>query len=182
MSRRRTSKLKFTGELAKPLGFKHRQKTVLASLDDITRSLPRKLVVSLPAGVGKTGHTSRIIADLMQKASDRSEKIDRRLELLLQTLNIPNGPEQWKMLATRLAEEFVPGFRVIHQPGAPQRWTLSALASLRSEVDEIAAGGCTAMEACRRLLRNSDGSMRYRGCNSVRTLYRRYQESKKVLR
>ncbi|MCX7168627.1 MAG: hypothetical protein NTV11_20470 [Rhodocyclales bacterium] len=109
-------------------------------------------------------------------------EFNKRLGLLLEHYKIPRDtPDVWFHLAIRLLLFHVPEFSNFQEPpGAPKRWTPERLALLRREVEELTDGGLGAMEACRRLLKNPDGTMRYQGCNAVSTLYRRYQESKAV--
>jgi hypothetical protein len=88
--------------------------------------------------------------------------------------------DKWHRLAFALARDFVPGFSfVLPQPvGAPMTWGVLELAELFLDIESRVDEGQSAMDACRALLRNSDGGWRYPRCRSVKTLYRRYQEAK----
>jgi hypothetical protein len=88
-----------------------------------------------------------------------SEK-ERKLELLLREYGIDaNNKIRWLLLARSLAEEFVPGFKVIefyslNPKGRPARWTSNARLILVEKVTEyIQAHGGTALNACRQLVR-----------------------------
>lgn len=140
-------------------------------------------MVIIPTRMETTAHVvqfpSRVTREGV-KVADHTARVEERLQLLLDVFGIPRHSEsRWRDLAVSLAKEFVPGFRVVNQSGAPRLWSPDALMALRIEVETMAReSGIKAMEACRRLLKNPDGTWRYPRCRSARSLYRRYQESK----
>lgn len=106
----------------------------------------------------------------------------RKLELLVDHYQVERGnPYQWQILAFRMARQFIPGFQITARPvvGAPLDWGPVELAGLFLEVEALTKQGMSAMDACRTLLRAQDGSWRYPRCRSAKTIYRRYQQSKK---
>ena len=111
-----------------------------------------------------------------------TEEAVRKLDLLVDHYKVERGnPYQWQILAFRMAKQFIPGFRISARPsvGAPLDWGPIELAGLYLEVEALTKQGMSAMDACRVLLRAQDGSWRYPRCRSVKTIYRRYQQSKK---
>ena len=118
------------------------------------------------------------------EGSEHEVRFEHRVQLLLDTFCIPrDSKDRWRRLAVALAEEFVPGFRIVNRAGAPRLWSPVALLRLYHEVDHIVeSDGVSAMEACRRLLKNPDGTWRYTRCRTASALYRRYQDSKNALR
>lgn len=179
MSRRRTSGLKFTGELAKPLGFRRTFKRADISTQS-TAQPQRTLVIEHAAGAGKTSTVLLHLVKLMNEANERSEKLEHRLALLLRALDIPKGRQKWKLLAIRLAEENIPGFRYVAPPGAPRLWTPSALKSLRDDIDALRSDGLTVIDACRRLVVQKDGTWRYPRSRKPDALRRRYYQALKA--
>ena len=110
------------------------------------------------------------------------DEIIRKLDLLLDHHELDqDNPHKWEMLVFRIARQFIPGFRLMTAApaGAPLEWGPFELAGLYIEVEALTKQGMSAMDACRLLLRADDGAWRYPRCRSVRTLYRRYQQSKR---
>jgi hypothetical protein len=170
--------VKFTGELATPIAVRPLKR--VATLQAIGRGYR-----SDPPAAELAKATAKAVEMLDALARDmegdkHEARFEHRLHLLLDTFRIPrDSKDRWRRLAIAMAEEFVPGFRIVNRSGAPRLWSPVALLRLRFEVDHIVeSDGVTAMEACRQLLKNPDGTWRYTRCRTARTLYRRYQEAK----
>jgi len=124
------------------------------------------------------------VAPLLKAETGRvSQAVMDKLPLLLDHFGIPREePDKWLELACRLARAHVPGFRTVKpkKSGAPQEWGEIELAALHIEVEMLTKQGMTAKEACRALLRLPDGGWRFPRSRDEKTLYRRYQQAKKL--
>jgi hypothetical protein len=111
-----------------------------------------------------------------------TKEVLRKLDLLIDHYKVErSNPYLWQMVVFRMAKQFIPGFQITARPvvGAPLDWGPVELAGLFLEVEALTKQGMSAMDACRTLLRAQDGSWRYPRCRSAKTIYRRYQQSKK---
>lgn len=124
------------------------------------------------------------VAPLLQAETERvTQAVLDKLPLLLDHFGIPReASDKWLQLSYKLARAHVSGFQTVDpkKAGAPQEWGELELAALHIEVGILTKQGMTAMDACRALVRLPDGGWRFPRSRDAKTLYRRYQQAKKL--
>lgn len=137
-----------------------------------------------PAAVHILGPDNPDVQAAIRIESDRiTKELLGKLPLLLDHFAISrDASDCWYELAYRLARAHVPGFQTVapSKVGAPQEWGELELTALHIEVEILTKQGMTAMDACRALVRLPDGSWRFPRSRDAKTLYRRYQQAKKL--
>ncbi len=124
------------------------------------------------------------VAPLLRAETERvTQAVLDKLPLLLDHFGIPReASDKWLQLSYKLARAHVSGFQTVapKKSGAPQEWGELELAALHIEVEILTKQGMTAMGACRALVRLPDGGWRFPRSRDAKTLYRRYQQAKKL--
>lgn len=124
------------------------------------------------------------VKEALHKEIERATyEILDKLPMLLDHYSIPReSKDRWLQLSYRLARVHVPGMQTTQRKraGAPKDWGPVELAALNVEVNLLVKQGVTAMDACRALLQLPDGSWRFPRARDAKTLYRRYQDSKRI--
>jgi len=147
-------------------------------------ALATPVPMELPAVAAILGPRHPDVVEAMRKQNQAiTDEIMAKFPMLFDHYKIPMESENsWAYLAFRLARTHVPGMQTVtrRRSGAPKDWGPVELTALNFEVGLLIKQGISTMEACRALLQLPDGTWRFPRVREAKTLYRRYQDSKRV--